>query len=336
MTSRRSSIGVLVAVACALLAASSLAAASSSVYAPLDRPGPALDVPDAMLAAALQCTGGVAGAARDPILLVPGTNLDPQSNYAWNYERAFTALGWPYCTIALPYKNMGDIQVAGQYLVFAIRTVHELSGRPIDILGFSQGGMLPRWALRFWPDTRPMVNAFVALDPSNHGTLDAWAVCHVLCPPAYWQQATGSHFLDALNSDAETFAGISYTVVYSRADEVVTPNLDADGSSSLHTGDGAIADIAVQDICPADLSDHLAMGSYDPVAYALAIDAFSHGGLADSVRIPRSVCLRPFQPGVNPATFVADYAEYDASIGAALLQSPEVWAEPPLASYVFG
>lgn len=75
---------------------------------------------------------------------------------------------------------MGDIQVTGEYVVHAIRTVHQLSGRQTDVLGFSQGGMLPRWALRFWPDTRPMVNAFVALDPSNHGTLDSWTVCHVL------------------------------------------------------------------------------------------------------------------------------------------------------------
>lgn len=75
---------MVAAAVCALLAASGPAAASTSAYAPLDRPGPSLDVPEAQLTAALQCTAGVAGATRDPILLVPGTNLDPHSNYAWN------------------------------------------------------------------------------------------------------------------------------------------------------------------------------------------------------------------------------------------------------------
>jgi hypothetical protein len=138
-----------------------------------------------------------------------------------------------------------------------------------------------------------------------------------------------------VNSYAETFAGIDYTVIYSRTDEVVFPNLDAAGSSSLHTGAGHIANIAVQDICPNDTSEHLAMGSYDPVGYALAVDAFSHEALADPARIPRTVCAEPFQPGVDPATFPGSWAAYLAAIGQAQQQAPEVSAEPALKCYVF-
>src|SRR5438270_13646278 len=85
------------------------AIADSDPYAPLDRPGPALTTPAGVLRAALSCTPGLAGAARDPILLVPGTNLDPQPNFGWNYERAFAARHWPYCTVTLPFHAMGDI-----------------------------------------------------------------------------------------------------------------------------------------------------------------------------------------------------------------------------------
>jgi triacylglycerol esterase/lipase EstA (alpha/beta hydrolase family) len=325
----------LVLVATFLMAASASAATSTGVYAPLDRPGPALSVPAATLHSALACTLGVTHAARDPILLVPGTNLEPQSNYSWNYERAFSALGWPYCSISLPYDTMGDIQVAGEYIVYALRTMSSMSSRKVDVLGFSQGGMVPRWALRFWPDTRSLVNEFVGLDPSNHGTLDTDVLCHAACPPAYWQQASQSHFIAALNSGVETFEGIDYTVVYSHTDEIVVPNLSASGSSSLHTGGGKIANIAVQQICPADTSDHLAMGSYDAVGYALAIDAFTHAGPGDPARISASVCTQPFQPGVDPATFATDYASYLSAVGQAGLQSPEVSAEPALACYVF-
>jgi triacylglycerol esterase/lipase EstA (alpha/beta hydrolase family) len=324
-----------VAVATACLGAAAIAAAAGGPYAPLDRPGPALSVPLTQLRVALACTTGVQGDARDPILLVPGTNLDPGSNYSWNYERAFAALHWPYCTITLPDHAMGDIQVAGEYVVYALRTVAQLSGRRVNVLGYSQGGMVPRWALRFWPDTRALVDDLVGIDPSNHGTLDAQVACQAECPPAYWQQATDAHFLQALNSYAETFAGINYTVIYSHTDEVVVPNLDASGSSSLHTGGGQIANIAVQQICPADTSEHLAMGTYDPVAYALVTDAFTHPGTADPSRIPASVCTELLQPGVDPLTFPADYAGYLSAIGQAAAESPEVSAEPPLQCYVF-
>jgi triacylglycerol esterase/lipase EstA (alpha/beta hydrolase family) len=311
------------------------AAAYGGPYAPPNRPGPPLSVSRTQLRAALTCTPWVAAARRNPILLVPGTNLDPSSNYSWNYERAFAALRWPYCTVTLPYHTMGDIQVAGEYIVYALRRIAALAHRRVDILGYSQGGMLPRWALRFWPDTRRLVRTFVALDPSNHGTLDASAVCQLQCPPADWQQASGSHFLQALNSYAETFAGIYYTVIFSRTDEIVVPNFDTSGSSSLHTGAGHIADIAVQQVCPGDVSEHLAMGSYDPVGYALAVDAFSHESLANLARIPASVCAQAVQPGVDPTTFPTDYAAYLAAIGQAQAHAPEVSAEPPLKCYVF-
>ncbi len=308
-------------------------APSASAFAPINRPGPKLSVPAATLRAALTCTPRVAHAKRRPILLVPGTNLDPESNFSWNYERAFKARGWPYCTIKLPFHTMGDTQVAGEYVVYALRTMSRAAGHKVDVLGYSQGGMLPRWALRFWPDTRKLAGDVVGLDPSNHGTLDSAVLCHGSCPPAYWQQASGSHFNDALNSRAETFAGVDYTVVYSRTDEVVTPNFDASGSSSLHTGKGRIANVAVQDICPADVSDHLAMGSYDPVGYALAVDAFTHRGPAKASRIAAATCRQPFQPGVDPAAFAGDYAGYLGAVGNAAITSPFVPAEPPLKAY---
>jgi hypothetical protein len=326
---------LLVLLALLSLAPCGPASAAGSPYAPLDRPGPPLSVPAAALAASLHCTSTVTKAAREPILLVPGTNLDPSSNFSWNYERAFAALHWPYCTVTLPFHTMGDVQVAGEYVVSALRTMAARSGRKVEVLGYSQGGMLPRWALRWWPDTRSLVDDVVGLDPSNHGTLDAQALCHADCPPAYWQQASGSHYDDALNSRTETFAGIDYTVVFSHTDEIVVPNTDASGSSSLHTGAGRIANIAVQDICPADPSEHLAMGSYDAVGYALAVDAFTHPGTASAARVPASVCTQPFQPGVDPTTFPTDYAAYLAAIGQAAAQSPQVSAEPALRCYVW-
>jgi triacylglycerol esterase/lipase EstA (alpha/beta hydrolase family) len=294
-----------------------------------------LTVPVKQLQSSLTCTANVPNARQNPVLLVAGTTMTPDVNFSWNYERAFTQQSIPWCAVTLPNHEMSDIQTAGEYIVYAIRHISALSGRKVDILGYSQGGMAPRWALRFWPDTRKDVDDFVAIDPSNHGTLDADAACTVGCAPAVWQQQTDSRFLQALNSGAETFAGISYTVIYSRADEVVFPNLDAAGSSSLHTGQGAIRNIAVQSICPADVSDHLAMGSIDPVAYALAMDAFTHAGPADPSRISPTVCTSLYMPGVDPSTFLPEYLNYLSTAGTVMATYPHTQSEPPLGAYVY-
>jgi triacylglycerol esterase/lipase EstA (alpha/beta hydrolase family) len=325
-----------VCLTAALVAAGAVAAgATTGPYAPTHRSGPRLSVAAHKLHSAVSCTRGIRGDSRNPILLVPGTDLTPKTNYSWNYERAFAKLRWAYCAVTLPHSATGDIQVAGEYVVYALRRLHRESGRRVDILGYSQGGMVPRWALRFWPDTRHLVRAFVALDPSNHGTVDANAACQQQCSAADWQQAERSHFMRALNSYAETFAGIDYTVIYSRTDEIVVPNFNSQGSSSLHTGHGRIANIAVQQICPNDVSDHLAMGSYDPVAYALAVDAFKHEGLADPNDVSPTVCAQPFQPGVDPATFASHYASFLEQIGQAQQNAKQLKAEPPSKCYVF-
>ena len=298
-------------------------------------PGPELSVPQDQLDSALTCAGNLSAGSRGPVLLVPGTAYSPKSDFGWTWEPALNKLEIPWCAVALPQNGMGDTQIAAEYVVNAIRTMYARAGHPIAIIGHSQGGMLPRWAFRFWPDTRAMVDDEVGLSPSNHGTLDADVVCLLACPASFWQQASHSEFLKALNSDQETFAGISYTVAYTRLDEVVVPNLNEQGSSALHTGDGEIRNVAVQEVCPLDLSEHLAIGTYDPVAYALAIDAISHPGPADPARLAGSgVCGQLFMPGVNPATFLTDEVSSLAEIGQSIVSATFIPQEPPLRCYV--
>ena len=325
---RRSSIA-----AAAVAAILALPAAAHAAFAPPDSPGPPLTVPTHKLAAALECHGGLAQADRAPILLVPGTTLTPQVEYSWNWEPALTELGRPFCTVTLPDNAMGDVQVAGEYVVYAIRTMHARSNRRVDVIGHSQGGMVPRWALRFWPGTRRMVDDVIGMSPSNHGTVDAVPACTAGCAPAFWQQRTGSNFLGALNSYEETFPGISYTSVYTRTDEVVVPNLGPAASSALHGSAGQITNVAIQDVCPADTSEHLAIGTYDNTAYALAIDALTHRGPADPDRVAASTCDHPLMPGVRPSSFATDYARELAYIGKVIATSPRVAREPPLACY---
>jgi hypothetical protein len=333
-------------VAALLLVLAGPTAAQAASYAPLNQPGPALSVPQSALGQSLVCQAGVRNAKVEPVLLSPATGVTAEQNYSWNWEPALDKLGIPWCAYTAPNSTLNDIQTSGEYLVYAIRTEYALAGRRIAVMGHSQGGMSMRWALRFWPDTRSMVDDVIGFSGSNHGTtvLNP-AECDAGCPPADWQQIADAEFIAALNSGAETFAGISYTEIYTHTDEVVKPNSGPDASAALHTGGGAITNVAIQDICPTDVNEHLAIGTTDPVAYALAVDALTHPGPADPARIPSSVCSQTFMPGVNPLqanTELQILAGAPGLLSVALgptayltTGAPEDDSEPPLACYVY-
>jgi triacylglycerol esterase/lipase EstA (alpha/beta hydrolase family) len=318
-------------------------------YAPLDQPGPALSPSPAQLKASLYCEPSVVHAKVEPVLFNPGTSTTPTENFGWNWEPALELLGIPWCAYTAPNQTLGPIDVSGEYLVYAIRTMYRLAGRRIAIIGHSQGGMSMRWALRFWPDTRSMVSDVVGLEPTNHGTTAVTpSDCVGLgCTPADWQQVSTSHFIAALNSGAETFAGIAYTNTYSTHDELATPDTGpSECTSCLSTGAGQIANVELQSICPGDVSEHVLAGTTDPVAYALGIDAITHPGPANPSRVPSSVCSQVLMPGVtSEASLAGGLGALGGAAGSlGILPGPVVnpvsgapvlHAEPPLPCYVF-
>jgi hypothetical protein len=317
-------------------AATKVGSSGGTVFAPVDRPGPPLSVPAEQLKQSVNCTANATDARREVVLFVPGTTVTPQENYGWNWFPALDKLGWPYCSVIEPNNAMSDAQVSAEYVVYATRYVHEISGRKVNILGHSQGGTEPRFALRFWPDIRSMVDDYIAFAATNHGSVAVIPLCPPVlgCAPSLWEQIYHSQYTEAMNSRQETFPGISYTDIYTRADEFVQPNLNGDGTTSLHGGGGAITNVALQDVCPADISEHLAAGTY-PVAYAIAMDALTHPGPADLARVSRAVCSQVFMPGVDPVTFATTYASVLATIARELALYPHVSSPPPLKPYVY-
>ena len=310
-------------------------ASATGEFAPLDRPGPRLSVPAKQLAAGLSCNGPLHRLEQDPVLLVPGTTLTPEVNFGWNYMRAFDQRGLRWCAVTLPSDATGDIQVAAEYVVSALRTMAKKSGRDVDVVGYSQGGMVPRWALRFWPDTRALVDDVIGLSPSNHGTVVADVACQRECTPANHQQASQSEFMRALNSGTETFRGIDYTVAYTWTDEIVVPNTPPAPSSALRTGSGRVANIGLQEVCGANAADHFAIGSFDPVGYAIVVDALEHEGPAVKERIPLTVCLQLTQPGVDRRTFPGDFHGMVRYATDSSGDAAKTAQEPPLRPYVF-
>ncbi|MBA2763919.1 MAG: lipase, partial [Thermoleophilaceae bacterium] len=148
------------------------------------------------------------------------------------------------------------------------------------------------------------------------------------CSEAGAQQAANSDFIRALNSRSETFESISYTEVYTKLDEVVTPPREAASVG----GPGDITNVAIQDICPAATAEHLAVGTIDPAAAALALDALAHKGPADPARIDPLVCLQPVQPGVDPITGPPQVL---AALNNLFIEGGPSGPEPRLRCYVF-
>jgi len=345
----RWALPAFVGLFCSAALVSGLSSAeAAATYAPLDQPGPALTPTAAELDASLTCSEGVDDAAKDVVLLSPGTGTTAVESFGWNWEPALDQLGIPWCAMDLPEQALGPIDVAAQYIVHAIRTVSERSGRKVDILGWSQGGMSMRWSLRFWPDARGLVDDVMGFAGSNHGTDRGSATqCDQLgCRAAVHQQASDSEFIRALNSTTETFAGISYTNIYSKFDEVVVPNSDAANCTScLGSGEGDIANIQTQELCPLDVSDHVLIG-ISAATYALVVDALTHDGPAVLSRVPRSSCNKLVMPGVtDPAAAKALLPALQGAVGTLALapgplpnptvKAPVLYAEPAVPCYAF-
>jgi triacylglycerol esterase/lipase EstA (alpha/beta hydrolase family) len=297
--------------------------------------GPPLSVPRADLDQSLQCSNDLDRAQREPVLLVPGTTQNPDE-FSWNYVPQLQKEHIPFCTVKLPDHAMSDAQDSAEYVVNALRTMRARSGHKVEVVGHSQGGMVPRWALKFWPDTRGDVDDLIGLAPSNHGTAVADTLCATGCAPSIWQQKSNSTFLTALNAGAETYPGISYTQVASRTDEIVVPNSGESASSFLHTGRGRISNVQTQSVCPLGIADHITSGTSDPVAYAAVQDAIDHPGPADPARFAPSTCASPFMPSVDPVSFPGNVAQIANTAGGQFALHKRSFGEPPLKPYAAG
>jgi triacylglycerol lipase len=321
---------VSTAVALTFLAASEDALAA--------RHEPTLRTPRTELNAALTCPTGLAKTRREPVLLVHGTGGAGQEAWAGavNLQATLRNAGLASCYVTLPDYALGDLQVSVEYVVAAIRTVYKRTGRRIAIYGLSQGALLPRWALTFWPSLRTKVADAVLVSGTQRGT--TWggsrpsvdALCATGCPLAFIQQTQGSHLLAAINDEPdETPGNLTWTTVRSLTDETVQPQNGPAPTSAL---DGA-SNIAIQHVCPGREVRHSAT-AYDSVAYAALIHAVRSQRSTTPARLPHGVCAHRFAPGLDDATvdlFVA--ARSTNSIARALAYEPKVTVEPPVRRY---
>jgi triacylglycerol esterase/lipase EstA (alpha/beta hydrolase family) len=278
------------AIACALLAASGTALARGSG----DREGKLANLA-ALLTGQKSPDGANVLSCRPsarhprPVVLVHGTFNNMRQN--WNKLSPQLA-SEGYCVFALnygdtsrgisPLKAVGRIEQSAKQLARFVNGVLGTTGASkVDLVGYSQGGLMARQYLRFEGGAR-RVNALVALAPSNRGTksviaqttkrfaAEMWVVRHVCrsCDEQMW----GSALVRKLNQGSMTMPGIDYTVISTRRDGVVVPFT----SQRLPAGP-RVRNITLQDACPRNRATHLSIPS-DPLALGWVRHALDPAG----------------------------------------------------------
>lgn len=291
--------------------------------------GPAITIPASSLRSAMNCKGSVALAKHGVMLLIPGTFATAEVNWSWNWQKLLPKIGWAACTVTLPETGAGDIQHNTEYVVSAIRTLAARSGRPIAMMGHSQGGLEARWALKWWPDTRADVDKVITLGAPNYGAL--YPNQHCLkpgsCSASLWQMRSGSKFLAALNRGASTYS-IPWTSITTSADTIFVLPTEARMPGA--------ANILVQSLCPSDTISHQGL-AYDGPTSGIVLDALDHKGPAGVGRVSKRYCSMPTMQGTTLAQANEIVGAYTAILVHDLGPSgPRSEGEPPLACYVTG
>ena len=306
---------------------SALLTLSLVVAAAAGAQSPPLESDPADLGRAVRCPVSFSG-VHEPVLLVHGTAGRPEDHWALGYQKILPDLGYDVCTVRLPSFALKDIQVATEYVVHAVRIIATASGKDVDIVGYSQGSLEPRWAVRYWHDVRAVVDDIVTLAGPHHGTATADGSCSGgSCDEAVWQMRQGSEFIATLNSFAETLPGIDYTSIYSVHDELVQPAAPV-ATAAL---EGA-SNILIQDLCPGRPVAHSAE-PVDAAVFALVLDALSTDGPADPARFDPAVCAETYMPGLTDDDGTIAQAVIYGNGSETFGDHPDSASEPPLKWY---
>ncbi len=216
-----------------------------------------------------------------PVVLIHGTFADSFSS--WQSLSPMLAHDG-FCVFALDYglRGTGPIEKSAAQLRDFIDEVLAATGAPkVSIVGHSQGGMMPRYYLRFLGGAAK-VDELIGMAPSNHGTTQLLTPVVGPACTACAQQVAGSPFITNLNAGHEVEPGVDYTVLVTRYDEVVMPY-----RSQYLTGPSTqVTNITLQSRCALDFTDHLLI-IYDPAA----LQWVEHALLRDG---PASPSFRPF------------------------------------------
>ena len=256
-----------------------------------------------------------------PVVLVHGLGATLGAN--WQTMSPLLANNG-FCVFGLTYgrrdgnPNTGGLtrmeESSGELRVFVDRVLRETGAKRVDLLGHSEGTVMPRWYLSFRGGAAK-VKRYVQLTPLWDGTNLAltgdlsdvagrlgpafgtirdglFAGSCASCP----QFVRGSDYLDTVNAAGPAIEGIEYTGIATKYDELVIPYtsgiLDAPNVTNL----------VLQDVCPTDYSEHAGV-AWDPVAGQLLLNALDP---ARARAVPCTLVLPSGTPDPPPVGLAAE------------------------------
>ncbi len=248
-----------------------------------------------------------------PVILVPGTYETMAKNWAVMSPVLKNA---GYCVFSLDYGAVDGVPASGpiensaaQLGDFVNTVLGATRAKQVDLVGHSQGGMMPRYYIKFLGGTKT-VHALVGIAPSNHGTTlmpnplsyvpgvsvggdgvpstvpapglptTLSASTSPSAPPALGnfnsagsEQMAGSAFLTKLNAggDIQAKDHVYYTVIATTHDEIVTPYT----SEALAGAAKQVTNVVIQHFCALDPIEHDQTPN-DPVVQQLVLASLSN------------------------------------------------------------
>ena len=247
-----------------------------------------------LAAAPAQAAGGVNDAAcrpsadhPDPVVFLHGLGANKDEDL--NFLQADVA-GQGYCTYSLTYGagaygpfvgGVGDIaRSATQIKAFIGDVLAQTGAAKVDLVGHSEGGFQTLYVTKT-QGISDRIDKVVAIAPPTHGTTFAGLyqlgmmlgadelagqVLTTFGCVACAQLVTEGSAVRTLTSGPIAQPGVTYTIIQSRYDELVTP------TETSFVREPGVTNIYVQDVCPHDPVGHIGE-AYDTNVWHLVKNA---------------------------------------------------------------
>ncbi|KAK6821491.1 hypothetical protein RU639_007949 [Aspergillus parasiticus] len=240
-----------------------------------------------------------------PVLLVPGTAVPAAITFYFNFGKLRRALPESELVwVDLPRASLDDIQLSAEYVAYALNYVSALTSSKIAVISWSQGALDIQWALNKW--------------------LQGW----------------DANFIQALRSKGGDSAYVPTTTIYSSFDKIVRPMSGENASARLLDSRGVgVSNNHLQTICANNAAGGLYTHEgvlYNPLAWALTVDAFLHDGPSNITRIDtKKICEQVLSPYLELTDLLGTEALLLVALAKILTYSPKVFGEPDIAKYAY-
>ncbi|KAJ9628020.1 hypothetical protein H2203_003241 [Taxawa tesnikishii (nom. ined.)] len=273
---------------------------------------------------------------QQPIILMPGTGDTGYTTFIGNFipllqnGNQFNPV-W----LNIPGFLLNDAQTNSEFIAYAINYINSITHKKVAVIAWSQGNINTQWAFKYWPSTRNVTTDHIAISPDYKGTVNANFVCPDGTPQQY---LATSNYITTLRKNNGDSAYVPTTTVYSGFfDEIVEPQQGTNASAFLNDARKVgVTNNEAQIICAGlpggSFYTHEGM-LYNPLSYALAIDALTHDGPGQVSRVGTAECANYIAQGLDLGDLLVTENSIPIAAAALVLYTPKTRTEPAIKSY---